>query len=1040
MQEKVEYLEAQASQVDALKAKCKKLVDENTKLAEQAKQTTGLIAEKKASEIILQEAKNLNKVLETNVKKLSEEHVSLKNKYSEMEGGMEKQVTEINRLKAMLKTIQEEPSENVEENEGSKDSEATVPDGEVYSLKEKLTASENKLQETINTCKAKEEEYCAQIVQLQGEMDSLTRENSSVVASLNAQNEEYCTKLKKCDEDIETLREELNQQKEEAEQEKFALAEKYTELESKLEKGDALCQEESSKLALVTEENQELSLQLSNLKDKLLTLEANNTAQSEELVKTVKDLDLVKEEMAAANHIVEVSIKEKEILQNSLDSLQSDLKNTQNQLAAYDTNSKNNESELNIAMKALQEELQSCKLELENEKSNISVIKKSKEDSEKELQALIDEKDVAIEKHVEAMRNGFKGLFKFDGLSFVKKISEGISFPNEFESVTDNFSFVSKLIDAIELDYSKNEALNENERKSLSSKISEISSEKNSLEEQILGLKKSLADAQNCANDISEMKKNFDALKEENESLKDSVSTAYNQLEGSKSQNELLQSNLVTKESEITELKLNIDKLNSNNKELSCLLDESKESFEKMQETVSDQQSLDEEILIRDKKCQNLTEQLAESEKLLQEARGNEKEFKVTVENLSDQVQELNETVTNLMDSESKLKEEEESLRAKVVQLESDVAGYVSENDALKTRISELDALTKNSSTEHCQVVEEFTKKCSDYANEITKLESLIQEANEKSSEQDAHAISQMDEMNRSQQQLNSKISELQDTAKTIEEEKETLLQQLNAAKEELLTNGQKLADAEREIAELTSSKELLARNNEDQLSEKELLQERLNSLEKEKDEAIEKVNSLSEQNSCISSEVAELKNKYQDLQDSASQEENNLVCELKRQKEELNEALKASEKEKHECLTKISALEQELSEIQSRVEGFEKEKNCLTESLDAMKSKFEQTETEKEKLTEQINGLNITSERCLHELQLKSDECKALEEEKNALEINLSSVKEDLLKVNTDMGNLKTENEELSSQLTVSFKIVAPVIYLFALKNSLPI
>ena len=83
------------------------------------------------------------------------------------------------------------------------------------------------------------------------------------------------------------------------------------------------------------------------------------------------------------------------------------------------------------------------------------------------------------------------------------------------------------------------------------------------------------------------------------------------------------------------------------------------------------------------------------------------------------------------------------------------------------------------------------------------------------------------------------------------------------------------------------------------------------------------------------------------------------------------------------------------------------------------------ESEKAKAKLLEEIEGLNATSERCLKELQLKSDECKGLEEEKAALEINFSTVKEELSKISSEKESLKTENEELSSNLRVSFNII---------------
>ena len=108
-------MEAQNSQVEILKNKCKKLLDEKRQLEENVNHAKNLIAENKANEIIYQETRNQKKVIEENAKKLTQEIKELSMKNKSMETTVQTQTEEIEDLKKTLMVVDEQKTIDMEQ-------------------------------------------------------------------------------------------------------------------------------------------------------------------------------------------------------------------------------------------------------------------------------------------------------------------------------------------------------------------------------------------------------------------------------------------------------------------------------------------------------------------------------------------------------------------------------------------------------------------------------------------------------------------------------------------------------------------------------------------------------------------------------------------------------------------------------------------------------------------------------------------------------------------------------------------------------------
>lgn len=316
LQGKVENLEAQTSQVEILKSKVKKFLDEKRKFEETAKQAQLLLAENKANDIVLQETKNQKKQLEGKTKLLSLDIKELTLQNNSLHATLKNQDTEMAGLKSELAAIREEKEQAAEGSaENGMDSSLVLQlKSQVQEYEKKFMSMEEtagKFDEQQRLTEETTEEFTESIMITKkndsNQAESLKRIEQQQITILELQSsldaarsfENSVLTLQKSaglqDEKINNLKldfEKLEDEKNSLEQQLFDASEKYSHYESEIL---SLKENLNQKTALLSEREENIN-ELKNEKKQFIEKlnsqsESYNKIQSE-YDKIIKDKDL----------------------------------------------------------------------------------------------------------------------------------------------------------------------------------------------------------------------------------------------------------------------------------------------------------------------------------------------------------------------------------------------------------------------------------------------------------------------------------------------------------------------------------------------------------------------------------------------------------------------------------------------------------------------------------------------------------------------------------------------------------------------------
>ncbi|XP_047740894.1 GRIP and coiled-coil domain-containing protein 2 [Hyalella azteca] len=1031
---KIENLEAQTSQIEVLKTKCKKLLDEKSKWEETTKQAKAILAEKKANEIILEESKNRQKQLEETTKQLTTEIKQLRLECKEKQTRMDDKEKIIDNLKHELTVIQE--SKEINDEGEYHQNPAEADDGKeviitelkcktlelekkcdeyeriLSDIKEKGEATE--ITEEITECVTVSDNGSSmdEILILRARINELER---ALVESkpLHMPHKSIDYALEQSEALVNELREKIEKHEEEKnnlEQMVFDANEKYALYDGEIQALKAQTETQAVRIIATSEENE-------RLKQELLVEKNSNRELAEQLKRTqTKNYE---DESAIVNLNQEIETLQQS-LRNTERALKNDLTAAEDMLAARADKMTALEDKVALLTKNLEKLENENKLHLDkiasllNEVQNESACVK---DTTESLETMREEnkkltKTVenyasqiqSMEHRLSCITENFKLCFcaedsKFPAVSSI--LSQNLASDISAEGKEDD---LLGQMNAILLAFEKQASLNSTLQKANEDKISDLKSHidalknyKHELLNQIITLRDTTSkDAEEIRIAHSEALEL--SAQEKMKALEEVALLQHklNSFECSSAETSALQEQVELGNKEIVELK---DKLRVDNEDfvrklqgLEMELKQERELKESLNEKLAE---IEDEVKATGMKIQDDKDEfLKQIDNLSKENEQLSCKWKALEEECEDLKRQREEDLTFKEEMEKEvsevknfLKEKEqtcEDLKSKVQELEESIT---EKNHELLSRKHELQilrdqlALSSESSEETARKFTELECKLFESKSRIETLEKL-------DLERQVAADNVKQELEKVRNEFEAKLGDLQT-------ENSNLTCQLEAIKEEKNRCNE---DLRHKIAEMSSLK-----------AENDFANEKLRVETAEKNELDSKLKSVLEEKENLSSKVSELREKIL----AVEQENERLILEMSQAELEDEQKVEALSSEKEAMSEKFVAIE--------------------TENVNNLK-KLKQAHATNERLTEQLRVLqerNVQSSQIIHDLENSKielhDKLKKLEED-NISNLKASEVAKELeeklkyfeeASVNNEekLHSLKQKSDELISE-----------------------
>ena len=362
------------------------------------------------------------------------------------------------------------------------------------------------------------------------------------------------------------------------------------------------------------------------------------------------------------------------------------------------------------------------------------------------------------------------------------------------------------------------------------------------------------------------------------------------------------------------------------------------------------------------------------------------KELRAHQETLNKQITDLKETVKGKDAEIAKLNE-------KITTLDTKIDTLTKENTGLKEKLATANQEILNLKAKVTDLegqVKDLTEKLNAKETEIKTLNDTITTLKEKIATLEAEKAKDKEAYEKEKANLEKQVQDAKDSLTTKETELNSIKEELKTANNDLAaekakTSGlteqvkakdEKIADLEKQIADLKKKAEEAGNNNTTIIKEKETIIEKLTSekAELEKQLATEKA-----KNEMLEKQITDLNKKA----DKASEDLNN-------------------------AKTKISDLEKQLAVEQEKNKTLTEQLNKITTDLDAKTKEVETLNKTVTDLKAQI--AKITAE------QAKDKE--ACEKAKAELQEKLDKANQELTTKNTELDNIKKELEQAKKDL----------------------
>ncbi|XP_042209950.1 GRIP and coiled-coil domain-containing protein 2-like isoform X2 [Homarus americanus] len=1009
LEERVENLQAQVGQVDILKTKCKKLLDEKSTLEEELKRQQKLVAkgikiqgelntlkeEKKASEIILESTKNDKKCLEDRARSLESQVLKLKKLNEEIVISSKKDQDRIHELENNLK-----------------EHDMLIP------------CSEDSLKESQE-----------KILKLEQEKQSLKDINTELKKESEA-----------AESDVNTLREELRVE-----------AERKKQLEQHLEELEA---QKRNELANTTGE-------LNNLKQKLLEIEKSNEQKDSELQILLQEKSYIEKSMQ--DEIQNFKLKEELLRQEKtqsegkLEELHVDVENLQGKLNAMEEKLEksntcnrevmekvsNLEREKNDVTEQLKNEnnrLNEQLIQIDNEHSNLIKNNSRCEELTAQVDELNNEKNKLLET-CEDLENKLSHIR--ENLDIVQK--EKINLDVEF----------SKSVSALEKTAVEEKARADQlatDIKELKSQNTEFTSRVEQLQNEAENMKTFSDILQNtgisltsvCREVYPMLSKNLLPADQEDlvaklQSVQEVLITALSKKDRFKSGEDV--QHLIVALEQIQDHSKNL--IHSRDCTTWDLFSSSFESITKnlILFYLNSTQALDvEENSFMVEKCKKTSSAFAKLCDTLKEERFKFIQVSTTLEDLTTQKNQLENQIAEAV----KEKQLSQSLEKEKLQMEENICNLEAKLFSSENRRAELESkitsgdnhkeeLVNNLRQELKTVKEEreaLMLKCKGSVTEKIHFNNLLK----KQTEDLQNLLREKEALVSEKVVRENKIESLENTSEDVIRQhaanEKSWLDEKHDLEEKLTTLSTEKLKLKQDYASLTVSKQSV----EDNLNqEKSLLEEKLNSIIKEQDSQLREAESIRCENVVLQKKTEELEVKTRELHDEVVRlQSNEKMAEqeiqgLRNEKEDLEKTLKDAENHKvqldsniealtgrsEELLTELNQMNKVLRERGERISRLEVTNKEKSEELERTSSLLKELQMKMYNREAELANKQEQLQTITEKLQSYSSECAPTSPPTDTQQI--SKLKEEIENLEQERASLKTTIQALENEVSSS-------------------
>uniref|UniRef100_A0A8C9UMB5 Cingulin like 1 n=1 Tax=Spermophilus dauricus TaxID=99837 RepID=A0A8C9UMB5_SPEDA len=432
----------------------------------------------------------------------------------------------------------------------------------------------------------------------------------------------------------------------------------------------------------------------------------------------------------------------------------------------------------------------------------------------------------------------------------------------------------------------------------------------------------------------------------------------------------------------------------------------------------------------------DLQDQLSEMHDELDSAKQSEdREKGALIEELLQAKQDLQDLLIAKEEQEDLLRKRERELTALKGALKEEVSSHDQEMDKLKEQYdAELQALRESveEATKNVEVLASRSNASEQSQVGAAIREKALKEENEKLRERIGELERRMAQLQRQMEDVKGDEAQAKETLKKCQGEMQQLEEALVCAKKEekeamsarrILES--ELADAQRDLSQITQKQKHLSEKLHDETEQKEQLRKQKNEMEKERwhlDQTIEKLqkemadiveasrtstlelqNQLDEYKEKNRRELAEMQRQ---LKEKTLEAEKSRLATMKMQDEmrSMEEELRDYQRAQDEALTKRQLLEQTLKDLEYELEAKSHLKDDRSRLLKQMEDKVSQLEME---LEEERNNSDLLSERITRSRE-------QMEQMRNEL-LQERAVRQDL---ECDKISLERQNKDLKSRI----------------------
>ncbi|VTJ65567.1 Hypothetical predicted protein [Marmota monax] len=432
----------------------------------------------------------------------------------------------------------------------------------------------------------------------------------------------------------------------------------------------------------------------------------------------------------------------------------------------------------------------------------------------------------------------------------------------------------------------------------------------------------------------------------------------------------------------------------------------------------------------------DLQDQLSEMHDELDSAKQSEdREKGALIEELLQAKQDLQDLLIAKEEQEDLLRKRERELTALKGALKEEVSSHDQEMDKLKEQYdAELQALRESveEATKNVEVLASRSNASEQSQVGAAIREKALKEENEKLRERIGELERRMAQLQRQMEDVKGDEAQAKETLKKCQGEMQQLEEALVRTKKEekeamsarrILES--ELADAQRDLSQITQKQKHLSEKLHDETEQKEQLRKQKNEMEKERwhlDQTIEKLqkemadiveasrtstlelqNQLDEYKEKNRRELAEMQRQ---LKEKTLEAEKSRLATMKMQDEmrSMEEELRDYQRAQDEALTKRQLLEQTLKDLEYELEAKSHLKDDRSRLLKQMEDKVSQLEME---LEEERNNSDLLSERITRSRE-------QMEQMRNEL-LQERAVRQDL---ECDKISLERQNKDLKSRI----------------------